>query len=257
MTMRAALALVAILAAVTPVLAAPVPFYFNDFESGSIGELVKIDRYDDNPTVVTSDVDIPAAFPPPSGTHAVRCADDDNTFFGLNSARSIFYIDRTAINTSAEIQADIWLTNSAATNDFNALVAIEDVGSPTSPEITTERYYRLGLRNLPTDGIILQLFDGSGFTTLGTDPALGGSLTLPGWHTMRIVFDNADNIDCFVDGTPASFNPINNTIVPYVTGGMLGFDFTNQNPCFMDNLFMAADTTPATVPVELSTFTAD
>lgn len=242
----------AILIAALSVAATAQDFYFRDFETGSLGELIRITRYDDDPTVVTNDATYPLAFPPPSGTQCLRVADGDNSFFGLSSARSIYYIDRTALTVaSAEIEAYVWLTNSASTTDFNALIAIEDTDAPGHSG--DEHYYRLGLRNVGTDGIILQRFDGAAFSTLGTDSALAGGLTLPGWHRLTIGFDS-DTIECFVDGTPAAFNPITDSTIENLTVGVLGFDFSTQNPILADDLRMSA---PATLPVELSVITSD
>jgi hypothetical protein len=239
-----------------------------DFESGTTDFVnwIRAD-YDDVPSVVTSDADFVGAAPPPSGTHFLRNADDDNTVFGLAGAHAsgeaseANYFHRASVGfVSATIQAEIYMDTSASNSEHNfALCAIEDADAPSAPAPGAEAFYRFGYRN---GEVYLHLFDSagrygpSGTTVLATpDTAIVSSLNLPGWNLLAMQFDNAGNINCFVNGNPCSFNPANDPKIEWLTAGALAFNFTTQDPLLVDDVLLSYD--PATVPVELSTFTAD
>lgn len=235
--------------------AAETVLYSDNFDDGSLdGALVKIRRYDDDPTVVSSDTDFPAAFPPPSGSYCVRVADDDNTFWGLGSAirpeSSGNYVSRfDPTFNSCTVEAKIYLAPSTSTTEnVFCLVAIDD-----RTVLGTEMYYRFGHRN---GNIYFQIFDGANFTTVGEDPDLTGlGVTVPGWNTFTMHFTPPDRIDCTVNGNTPSWSPVNDDTVKVITVGVLGFDFSTQNPILADDMLLSVD--PATLPVELSAFTAD
>ncbi len=212
-----------------------------NFDDGTTQGFVKIYRYDDDPTVVTSDSDFPAAFPPPSGSYAIRSADEDNTMYGLGSAIGGHILNRTVSSfTSATLQAKIYIVSSTSATEHNfALLGIHQGDAST-----TEEYYRFGYRN---GEIYLQKFNGASFTTLGQDPALpGSSMTIPGWNTFMLQFVGSSTIDCYVNGVAASFSPITDTeagIDEAIQIGILGFNMTSQEPILGDDFYERIETT--------------
>lgn len=258
--MKYALAIAFVLTFAMSTMAAEVVIFSHDFEDGTVGGLIRIDRYDDDPTVVTSDADFPAAFPLPGGqgTQVLRCADDNNTFVGLSSAKATpayAYVNRTDAGfVSATLAATIYTPASSATNANNyALVAVEDVDSPFNT-IGTERYYRFGHRADGSSGYYLQYFDGAAFSVLGEDFALESTVTVPGWHTYEMQI-TPTQVSCEVDGVAPSWSPVTHSGLPAFTVGVLGFDLTTLNPILADNISIAVD--GPSVPVELSVFSAN
>ena len=238
----------------------------DDFEGG-VTDFVNWIRadYDDVPTVVTSDADFPAAWPQPwGGTHVLRNADDDNTVWGLSGAHAsgeatvANYVHRANVAfVAATMEAQIYLATSASATEHNfALCAIEDADAPNGPTPGGEAYYRFGYKSAT---VYLDLFDSAGrygaggTTNLGNDAAILSSMTIPGWNKFTLVLDSA-NVNCFVNDVACSFNPVALTAMLQMTIGGLAFNMTSQDPLLMDNVYFAMD--PATVPVELSVFTA-
>ena len=216
-----------------------------NFDDGTMMGFAKITRYDDDPTVVTSDTDFPAAFPPVSGSYAIRISDEDSSYWGLCSAIGGATFDRTAGDfVEATLRAEIYCSTSTSTTEHNfALLAIDD----TTNLPGTESYYRLGYRN---DEIFLQKFNGSAFTILGQDADLDASLTLDGWNTFQMRFDGASSIECSVNGSPASFSPVTDTeasINAAIQVGVLGFNFTSFDPILADNIYESIEHTSTAV----------
>ncbi|MCD6384313.1 hypothetical protein J7M23_00905 [Candidatus Sumerlaeota bacterium] len=216
-----------------------------NFDDGTLQGFVKIYRYDDDPTVVTTDSDFPAAFPPPSGSYAIRSADDDNTFYGLGSAIGGTVFDRTSPSfTSATLEAKIYIVESTSTTEHNsALIAIHQGDAST-----TEEYYRFGYRN---GTVYLQKFDGASFTLLGEDASLPGEhMAIPGWNLFTLQFVGSDTINCSVNGFVPSFSPVTDTepgIDTAIQIGMLGFSYSSQDPILGDDFHEKIVTTGASV----------
>lgn len=208
-----------------------------NFDDGTLMGFVKIYRYDDDPAAVTSSTDFPAAFPPPSGSYAVECADTDNSYYGLCSAVGGTIFDRTATTfTSATLEAKIYIVESTSTTEHNfALLAINQGGASS-----TEAYYRFGYRN---GEIYLHKFNGGSFTTdmVTADTAIPASnMTIPGWNTFTIQFVGADTINCWVNGVATSFSPVTDTeasVDPEMQIGVLGFNMTSNDPIIVDDLY--------------------
>lgn len=202
--------------------------YSEDFESGSLPNLVrKILRYPDIPEVVSSDVQVPQAFPPPSGKFAVRSQDKNKKYFGLGSIVAGPDIDLTnPATTNCSIEAKLFLmTSGESTNNNVALLAISDFGK-------IESYYRFGYSN---SSLYFQSFNGSTFTESLHDPDLGKSLTVPGWHTFTMRFSNSFQINFFVDGKETAFSPLIQKELTKIQVGALMWDKDGANPLFVDD----------------------
>ncbi|MEQ8819201.1 MAG: hypothetical protein RLY93_03085 [Sumerlaeia bacterium] len=237
--------LLAALGLTLPALAQPTVYDFDDGTTQSFQSITRPDTYNDEPAAVTADADFPGAFPPPSGTFALRVADDDNDSFGLASAVGGTAFDRTAVSfTSATLTAKIYVVASAAANEGNvALLAIND-----GTLAQNEAYYRFGYRN---NEVFLQRFGGASFTTLGTDTALDDSnMTIPGWNTFQITFVGADQIQLSVNGAAPSFSPVTDTLPAIDTEiqvGVLGFNISSFNGILADDITQEVVTGGASV----------
>lgn len=219
-----------------------IPTTTYDFDDGTtqgFASITRPDTYNDEPTNVTSSALFPAAFPPPSGANVLSVGDGDNNSFGLCSAVNISdSFDRTAPGfIDAYVEVKLYVDTSASTTERNvALLAIND-GTVS----LNEAYYRFGYRN---NEIYLQKFDGTAFTTLGQDPALPGTLTIPGWHTFRLTFTGVDQIACTVNGVATSFSPVTDTaptIDTEIAIGALGFNLSSFDPILMDDFEIEAN----------------
>lgn len=218
-----------------------------DFDDGTVmgfSSITRPDTYNDEPTAVTSDVDFPGAFPPPSGTFALRVADDDENSFGLASAVGGFQVNRTDPDFgNAIFEAKIYVVESNSTTEGNvALIVIND-GTPSE----NEAYYRFGYRN---GEVYLQKFDAVGFSTLGQDSAIvaADELTIPGWNTFRMEFVGADQINLSVNDVEVDFSPVVDTepaIDEAMQIGVLGFNITSFSPILADDLYQELN--PSTV----------
>ncbi len=196
---------------------------------------VKIDRYDDDPTAVTSDADFPSAFPPPSGSYVIRVADDDHTLAGLGSAVGGTPFDRTHIGfVKAIIEAKICCVISDSTNEHDvALIAIND-----SDPLMQESYYRFGYRN---NTVYLERFNGLVYYTIAEDTNLDDTnMTIPGWNTFTMEFDGGSLIKSSINGAAPSFSPMGKNdpnIDTHMQVGIIGHSTTSFDPILADDIY--------------------
>lgn len=201
--------------------------YEENFERGAQSQVDKIRRYPMSPEIVSYDNSYPGAFPPPSGTHAVKAQDQNRSYNGLGSVVAGPVIDLNDPQMKyAEIQAKLYLTSS---NDFQqanqAIIAVNN-------QEKVERYYRFGYGD---SSIYFHYFDGSNFTESLFDPQLASQLRIPGWHTFSMRFDGPAKIFCYVDGKQTFFTPVRQSDVNLFRLGALGWDRQRFRPILADD----------------------
>ncbi|MBN1902846.1 thioredoxin family protein [Candidatus Sumerlaeota bacterium] len=210
--------------------------FFEDFEKGPATPVDKIKRYPMNPEIVSSDLNFPGAFPPPSGKFAARAMDKDHNFFGLGSIVAGPEIDLNKPEQKyAAIEAKIYLAPSTngEMNNF-ALIALDDT-------LKTEKYYRFGYRK---STIYFSMFDGAGFMEAVYDPEMGASLVVPGWHAFSMRFDKTEKIFFYVDGKPTFFSPMGKKDIAMFRMGALGWDRKSFMPILADDFKVSLYSTP-------------